>query len=184
MNHDHQDTACPYCVGTKNKATARTKSLTNFCTIFTAAVVIQSLHMVEHVAQVIQKFALGREEAHGLIGMFDFEWVHFAYNAALIITLYLLMFRCSRLLRAKGTGLFYIFGAGVALQSYHMFEHIIKIGQHIQTGEQGTLGFIGNFVNPVWFHFWINLIVLALIVIPFFGLKAYKCAPAKQNHDK
>jgi len=37
--------------------------------------------MVEHVAQVIQKFLLGFDKAHGLLGSaFDFEWVHFIYK--------------------------------------------------------------------------------------------------------
>lgn len=40
--------------------------------------------MVEHVVQVIQKFLLGFEKAHGLLGAaFDFEWVHFVYNTLL-----------------------------------------------------------------------------------------------------
>jgi hypothetical protein len=39
-----------------------------------AVLIVQSVHMLEHVAQVIQKFALGQPEAHGLFGaIFDFE---------------------------------------------------------------------------------------------------------------
>ncbi len=49
-----------------------------------AAMLIQAAHMVEHIAQVIQKFILDRPKAHGLLGAaFDFEWVHFTYNAGL-----------------------------------------------------------------------------------------------------
>lgn len=181
MNHNHTGIAkCPYCVNIKNQTHGGKAGLLSFCSVFTAAVVIQSLHMVEHVAQVIQKFGLGREEAHGILGMLDFEWVHFVYNTALILTLYILIFRCALLLKARGTALFFTFVAAVILQSYHMVEHVIKIVQHIQTGAQGTLGFAGNFVNPVWFHFWLNLTVLALIAIPFVGLRVYRqCIPSK-----
>lgn len=39
---------------------------------------VQAAHMVEHVAQVVQKFLLRMSEAHGLLGsIFDVEWVHF-----------------------------------------------------------------------------------------------------------
>lgn len=156
------------------------RGLLSFCAVFTAAVVIQSLHMVEHIAQVIQKFVLGMSVAHGLIGMLDFEWVHFGYNAALLATLYILTFKCSRLLRARGTALFYIFVAGVVIQSYHMIEHVVKIIQHIQTGVQGTPGILGNFINLILFHFSINLVVLILVIIPFVGLGVYKqCTSTK-----
>ncbi|KRT76172.1 MAG: hypothetical protein XU14_C0061G0007 [Armatimonadetes bacterium CSP1-3] len=48
---------------------------------FAAVLIIQGAHMVEHVAQVIQKFLLGFDKAHGLLGSaFDFEWVHFIYK--------------------------------------------------------------------------------------------------------
>lgn len=148
----------------------------SFRTIFMATVVIQSLHMVEHIAQVIQKFGLGWKEAHGIIGVLDLEWVHFIYNTALLITLYILFFKYSRLLKAGGNVLYGIFVADVVLQSYHVIEHLVKINQHLQTGQQGTPGILGNFVNPILFHFWMNLAVLALITIPFVGLRIYRKA--------
>lgn len=142
-----------------------------FCTVFTAAVVIQSPHMIEHIAQVIQKFWLKLPVAHGILGMLDFEWVHFAYNGALILTLSMLIFGCIRLLQARGSAIFSIFVVGVVVQSYHMIEHIVKIIQHIQTGLHGTPGILGNFINPVWFHFSINFLVLVLVIIPFLKLR-------------
>lgn len=158
----------------KEPPTSGTLCSINFCAVFTAAVIIQSLHMVEHVAQVIQKFWLKLPEAHGLLGMFDFEWVHFAYNGALLLTLYILVFGCIRLFQTHGTPIFYTFIAGVAVQSYHMIEHIVKIVQHIQTGLHGTPGILGNFINPVWFHFSINLLVLVLVIIPFIKLRVHR----------
>lgn len=53
--------------------------------------------MVEHVVQVIQKFLLGFEKAHGLLGAaFDFEWVHFVYNTLLEPALILIFVWCRR----------------------------------------------------------------------------------------
>ena len=39
--------------------------------LFALTVLIQALHMVEHVAQVLQKFVLHIAPAHGLIGTLD-----------------------------------------------------------------------------------------------------------------
>ncbi len=37
-----------------------------------AILIVQALHMIEHVAQVLQKFVLGQSEGHGLLGtIFD-----------------------------------------------------------------------------------------------------------------
>lgn len=59
--------------------------------------IVQSFHMIEHVAQVLQKFVLGQPEAHGLLGtIFDFEWVHFIYNTSLEVALVLDFIWCRR----------------------------------------------------------------------------------------
>jgi hypothetical protein len=43
----------------------------------------QSVHFVEHVAQVIQVHLLGFDvsQAHGIIGQLDLEWTHFLFDA-------------------------------------------------------------------------------------------------------
>lgn len=51
-------------------------------------VTVQSFHMVEHVLQVVRVFGLGAPSRGGLLGpMVDSEWVHFTYNAAVLIGL-------------------------------------------------------------------------------------------------
>ena len=47
----------------------RASPFKQFVYMFVATVVIQTLHMVEHVAQVLQKFVLDFPYAHGLIGL-------------------------------------------------------------------------------------------------------------------
>ena len=54
-------------------AELRASPFKQFVYMFVATVVIQTLHMVEHVAQVFQKFVLDYSYAHGLIGSFDLE---------------------------------------------------------------------------------------------------------------
>ena len=58
----------------------RASPFKQFVYMFVATIVIQTLHMVEHVAQVLQKFVLDFPYAHGLIGSFDLEQVHFIFN--------------------------------------------------------------------------------------------------------
>ena len=51
-------------------------------TVFVALVLLQGFHQVEHVVQVVQRFALGVPDGNGLIGsLADIEPVHFIYNS-------------------------------------------------------------------------------------------------------
>src|SRR3990172_5233744 len=53
-----------------------------------AILLVQAAHMVEHVAQVTQKFIIHMPAAHGLLGsIFNLEWVHFVYNTVLYAAL-------------------------------------------------------------------------------------------------
>lgn len=44
-----------------------------FIYVFTLTLTAQAAHMVEHIAQVLQKFVLHITPAHGLIGQLDLE---------------------------------------------------------------------------------------------------------------
>lgn len=143
--------------------------LATFFWIYVGVNVIQGFHMLEHVAQVIQRYGLGHSpaHAHGLLGMLDLEWVHVFYNGALLLALYWLFLIGKRHLRALGIVTYALFVTALWLQSYHMVEHLVKITQHLATGVQGTPGILGPFfVNPLWFHFWINLVVTMLTLVP------------------
>lgn len=52
--------------------------------LFFVLLVGQSVHFVEHIAQVIQIHLLGFDvsQAHGIIGQLDLEWTHFLFDAA------------------------------------------------------------------------------------------------------
>lgn len=146
-----------------------------FTVIFASILIWQGAHMVEHIAQVIQKFVLHRVRAHGIVGRFDVEWVHFGYNIGLLAATYLLFLGYTRFLRSgSGKKIPKTFLAAVIVQSYHMFEHTLKIMQHLETGKQGTPGFLGNFFNLIWLHFWINLVVFILVAAPFFQLGLHR----------
>src|SRR5437667_12308400 len=62
---------------------------------FAVLLIAQSVHFTEHIAQMIQIHLLGLSgiQAHGIIGMFDLEWVHFIFDAGWVpICVYIFLF--------------------------------------------------------------------------------------------
>ena len=129
---------------------------------FVTVLLVQGAHTAEHVAQVIQKFVLGYQEARGLLGsVFDFEWVHFIYNSTLEAALILILVWCRRATGHPGSP---FLRAVVVLQAYHVVEHVVKMYQYYFIGVTGPTKGILGFVFPViWVHFWMNVLVYALI---------------------
>ncbi len=143
-----------------------------FVYMFVATVVIQTLHMVEHVAQVFQKFVLNYSYAHGLIGSLDLEQVHFTFNlmylgALIFVTLGWLNFgsRVCRYGQEKMLGALLI--ATVVVQGYHMVEHSARLVQFLNTGLQGTPGLLGGHFDGVVFHAAMNTVVYLPAVVVF-----------------
>lgn len=127
-----------------------------------AAVALQGLHFAEHVAQVIQLFFLRLPQGHGILGAaFDSEWLHFGYNAALFSLLAGVALAWPPQFGARPVGTLLI--GAVALQGYHLAEHLVKVAQHVATGCDPCAGVLGAIVNLPWLHFFINLGVLALM---------------------
>ncbi len=128
-----------------------------------ALLVVQSLHMFEHVAQVIQRFALGHEQAHGVLGaLFDFEWVHFVFNASLEGAIVVLFFWCRQ--RDPRRAPFALIG-GMWFQGYHFLEHVVKMYQYYVLGiAEAPKGILGYVFPLIWLHFFLNLIALLFII--------------------
>lgn len=145
-----------------------------------ALMLIQGFHMLEHIAQAVQKFLLGLEEAHGLLGAaFDFEWVHFLYNSALAAGLFALL-----LLYSSRPGFWLAtpgwirgtFVADTALQGYHFVEHAVRLQQFLATGVADPRGILGQSVDVVLLHLALNSVVYALMV-PLLALCAARGTP-------
>ena len=56
----------------------------------------------------------------------------------------------------------------VALQSYHMVKHSVKLAKFLTTGMQGTPGIVGMQIDRVIFHALMNTAVLVPVVVVFF----------------
>lgn len=55
----------------------------------------------------------------------------------------------------------------VALQSYHVVEHSVKLAQFLTTGMQGTPGITGMHIGGVIFHALMNTAVFVPVVVVF-----------------
>ncbi len=146
----------------------KTGYVTTAASLAGAVLLVQAAHMVEHVAQVIQKFGLRMSEAHGLLGsIFDFEWVHFVYNTTLEIALVTVAVWWRR----GGLPVPRALGFLMILQGYHVIEHIVKMIQYYAIGTPAPKGLIGMVVPVIWLHFWLNLVVLGLIGASWLALR-------------
>lgn len=148
----------------------RASPFKQFVYMFVATVVIQTLHMVEHVAQVFQKFVLDYSYAHGLIGSLDLEQIHFTFNllylgALIYVTLGWLSFGRRVCRHEKMLGAMLI--GTVIVQGYHMVEHSARLVQFLNTGLQGTPGLFGAHFDGVIFHAVMNTAVYLPAVVVF-----------------
>ena len=148
----------------------RASPFKQFVYMFAATVMIQTLHMVEHVAQVWQKFVLDYSYAHGLIGSLDLEQVHFTFNlmylgALIYVTLGWLNFGRRVCRQEKMLGALLILT--VMVQGYHMVEHSARLAQFLNSGLQGTPGLLGAHFDGVVFHALMNTVVYLPAVVVF-----------------
>jgi hypothetical protein len=145
--------------------------------MFALTVIIQALHMVEHIAQVMQKFLFHLTPAHGLIGQLDLEQVHFAFNLFYLSTLIVVMvgwFYYGSQICSKQKVLAAMLIGTVTVQTYHMVEHSVKLAQFIATGMQGTPGIAGMHFDAVIFHALMNTAVFVPVVVVFFCAGLHK----------
>ncbi len=136
--------------------------------LFLGTIVVQSLHWLEHLIQVVQRSVLNDPHGVGLLGfIFDFEWVHFLYNGIFLILLYFFYFGLGlRLIPpcARRRVVLTLLGLAVLVQNYHFIEHIIRLNQFLGTGQDEPPGILGQVFNGVWVHFFLN----GLAVAPLF----------------
>ena len=97
----------------------------------------QTAHLLEHVAQVVQIHVLHLSggNAQGIVGQLNIEWVHFIWNALVLVTLLVLLprFRTNPWLIAV-----------TPLAAWHFVEHSVMIATYIQTGISGTPGLLSS----------------------------------------
>lgn len=150
-----------------------------FFPFFATVVIVQGLHSVEHIIQLVQVYVFGvpSERAFGVLGyVFNFsgtaEWLHLVYNVAFLSSLFALVLGIHELLLAgvipRWAYRFFLVG-GVGLETWHMTEHAVIISRVISNHGCPCPG-IGDRalnVSDIQLHFVYNAITYSSIVVSF-----------------
>jgi hypothetical protein len=154
-----------------------------FFPVFVAVVIIQGIHVIEHLIQLGQVYLLdvADDDALGLLGyVFEFqgteEWLHLAFNATYFLALALLALPMRRYVPEPiPVWAFAVFLAGaVGLEGWHVVEHSVIIANVIENSGCPCPG-IGDRalgVTDTQLHFVYNAAAYAATVVPFWFLSA------------
>jgi hypothetical protein len=145
---------------------------------FLLLLVYQTFHQLEHAIETVQLNILHHTSANTLINGVDFEYVHFGANALLLYGLFAVVVgagtRTRAWLRVHHRWGWYAMVTALVVQTYHVFDHTVRLIEYLQSGGKPPEGTLTIWVNPVWFHFGINLTVLVGMYCAFFGLRMHQ----------
>jgi hypothetical protein len=140
--------------------------------LFAETMVLQGVHEMEHIVQVVQRTALGISKGAGMLGsVFDIEPVHMIYNGAFLLLLGLVYVGCRRDVGAiprNAPLVMRLLVVSFVFQIWHSVEHVVKMWQFFQTGLNGTPGILGYWIPVVYLHLGYNTLLYAPIVLAFF----------------
>lgn len=143
---------------------------------FVGLIAFQAFHQMEHTLEVFEK-RLGQEQVHPLLGGVNFEWAHFTGNTLLFACTIAVIFGYGRTGRARWRETnrlaWRIFVVGVAVQGTHVVEHIVRIIQYVN-GSREPVGLATRWIDPVWFHWGINMVFFTGLLVGFFGLRVHR----------
>jgi hypothetical protein len=153
---------------------------------FALLIAVMAAHEAEHVSQLLQKEAFPNRcpaDCRGALGfIFDLEWVHFAYNVSILVALaalavvYGLWRPAWRRPRPWAVA---AFATGIAIQNYHVVEHVAKLDQWFANGHHSpTPGILGRGLGRpeagafslIELHFLLNTAVFVSILVGYFGV--------------
>jgi hypothetical protein len=149
-----------------------------FSPLFVGVVIVQGIHVIEHIIQLTQVYVMGvpDDDALGLLGyVFEFhdteEWLHLVFNITYLLALGLLVLPLRRLVPYQVPA--WAFGAfvigAVGLESWHVVEHGVIITNVIQNSGCPCPG-IGDAalgVTDTVLHFFYNAVAYSATLIPY-----------------
>jgi hypothetical protein len=149
-----------------------------FRPLFVGVVIVQGIHVVEHVIQLIQVFVLGipDDRALGLLGyVFQFqgteEWLHLVFNLTYLTALLLLVRPLGRHVPdAIPRWAYTVFLFGVALEGWHNVEHAVIISNVLRNGGCPCPGIVDAALgtSDTVLHFFYNLVAYGATLPAFF----------------
>lgn len=160
-------------------------SWTATCLLF-AAIVYQTVHHAEHVAQIFQYWYLGQHKSvsRGIVFFLDLEWNHFIFDSLLFL---LLIPVCWLYLRSwKAAGLKphpftrRLMAAVLIIQGWHAVEHTYRIIRHVNEGCEPCAGIADQVfdIPLIPLHFWFNVFALTVPLLLFYWLRMDRFAYA------
>lgn len=162
---------------------------TGFFRFYLTVVVIQGIHVIEHIIQLLQVtvFHVPDDDALGLLGYFlqlhgTEEWLHFGFNLSYLVALYalgLLLYERaeSGVVPKAAFNVFLV--AGVAVESWHMTEHIVIIHNALRNGGGCPCPGIGDRalnISDTYLHFVYNTVAYAGTATPFWFIYKQRAA--------
>jgi len=151
--------------------------------LFFVLLIAQSVHFTEHIAQMVQIHILGLSgsQAHGIIGVLDFEWVHFLFDGGWVPICAYTLFVVYR----KSNPWLWVL---IPVVTWHAIEHVTIMSYFLRTGIVGSPGLLASggaiagglpLIRPD-LHFLYNLVEEALIVLAYLHQVKQLPAPAEQ----
>jgi hypothetical protein len=149
-----------------------------FSAFFAAVVIVQGVHVFEHIVQLAQVYVLGAPEdlaleVLGFVLQFQGteEWLHLVFNVSYVLSLYVILLRLRRLTpRVVPHWAFALLAVGgVGLESWHVMEHLVIISNVIRNNGCPCPG-IGDAalgISDVVLHFFYNLVAYAATLPAF-----------------
>jgi hypothetical protein len=147
---------------------------------YTAVVLVQGVHVIEHIIQLIQVYALGvpDKKALGLLGyVFQFqgtqEWLHIAFNVSYFASLVVIAWGLFHSPAVRSVvpllALLAFFFFGVWVEGWHVIEHLVIISNVIANNGCPCPGILDARlgITDTVLHFGYNVVAYAATVLPF-----------------
>lgn len=157
--------------------TTRARQIGPFLLFFGALVVIQGVHMFEHVVQLAQVsvFGVPEDDALGLLGYVlaiqgTEEWLHLGFNGLYLLGLLALVAPLwRRVPAALPLAAFLTFAVGVAVETWHGAEHAVIIANVLANDGCPCPGILDSRtgLSDTYLHFGYNAAVYATVLVAF-----------------
>ena len=138
---------------------------------FLTALAVQVFQEAEHLVELLQRDVLRLIVANGILGqLFHPEVLHLAYaflNFWLLTLVYTLSEGQRPHLWRRGVASWWLLSVALALQGYHLIEHLVKLWQFVDSGRAGTPGILGREFDLVWLHLLLSTLTSGLVAASF-----------------
>jgi hypothetical protein len=180
---DEMAEATTGCIGAIDRSAAVASGpaiAPRFLTFYAAVVLVQGVHVIEHIIQLVQVYVLHvpDDKALGLLGyVLSFqgteEWLHIAFNVTYFASLAVIAWGLWHSPAARSVipllALLAFLFFGVWLEGWHVVEHLVIISNVIANNGCPCPGILDAQlgISDTVLHFGYNMVAYAATVLPF-----------------